>query len=37
LGCLNILISCDDNDSCTVDSCDCEKGCVHTNLLGCNE
>jgi hypothetical protein len=33
---LNIRISCDDNDSCTEDSCHCDTGCVHTPIPECH-
>jgi hypothetical protein len=33
---LNIRISCDDMNSCTEDSCDCETGCVNTEIEGCS-
>jgi hypothetical protein len=29
LGCLNVKISCDDGDSCTIDRCHCDEGCQH--------
>jgi len=29
VGCINITISCDDNDETTVDYCDPASGCLH--------
>jgi hypothetical protein len=29
LGCLNVKISCDDGDACTIDGCHCDEGCQH--------
>jgi len=29
LGCLNVKISCDDGDACTIDRCNCDEGCEH--------
>jgi hypothetical protein len=31
-GCINVQISCDDNDESTWDSCDPAGGCLHTPL-----
>jgi hypothetical protein len=32
---MNIRIPCDDMNSCTQDSCNCETGCVYTEIEGC--
>jgi hypothetical protein len=33
---LNIRVSCDDLNSCTDDSCNCDTGCVHIPIEGCD-
>jgi hypothetical protein len=32
---MNIRISCDDMDACTEDSCNCQTGCVNTEIEDC--
>ena len=31
-GCYHPSVNCDDNDACTIDSCDPASGCVHTSI-----
>jgi len=36
-GCFFTPVSCDDNNACTVDSCDPATGCVHKNRTDCDD